>query len=103
MSILLSTDKEILNLFSKRLKDARLRKNMTQENLAKRSGIGLASIARFESGENISLLNFIKIVKALGLIQDFSELFVHKNLSIAQLEKIYAVSDRKRASPKKLL
>lgn len=103
MNILLSTDEEILKLFSKRLKDARLIKNITQESLAKRSGVGLSSIARFESGENISLLNFIKVVRALGLIQDFSELFVHKNISIAQLEAMYAVSERKRAGRKKLL
>jgi Helix-turn-helix. len=47
---------------------------MTQEELARRSGASLTSIKRFEKTGNITLGNFIALMRALGLIEKLEEL-----------------------------
>lgn len=50
----------------RQIKQARLRKNMTQEEMASRVGVTVATISRLESGRNSMLSTFIKVVEVLG-------------------------------------
>ena len=49
-----------------RLRARRLARNLTQEGLARRSGVALGTLKRFESSGAISLVSFIRLVVALG-------------------------------------
>ena len=60
-------DVQIRIEISERIKQYRISADMTQTMLAEKSGVSIKTISRFESGEEISLTNFIKILKALEL------------------------------------
>ena len=57
---------EYINL-SERFKQYRIYYPLTQSELAEKSGVSVRSISRFENGEDISLSNFIKLMRALDL------------------------------------
>lgn len=93
----LSTPKEILKELAKRVKNERIRQNKTQEDMAKKAGIGLATYQRFESNGQIKFESFVSILFVLGRSQELSNilkepLFSPKNL-FRETEK-----SRKRAS-----
>ena len=64
-------EKGVMTELAKRVKDYRISQNMTQKELAEKSYISEGTLKRFENGSEISLSNFIKILKALGLSQNF--------------------------------
>lgn len=63
---------------AQRVKARRLELNLTQEGIALRSGIPLATFKRFERCGEISLKGLLKIGFALDLLDDFDKLFVEK-------------------------
>lgn len=64
--LLLKTPVEQLETIARRFKELRLATNVRQADLAKRSGVGIATIRRFESGGNISVLNLSRLMTYLG-------------------------------------
>ncbi len=60
---------------AKRAKDRRLLLNMTQAELAERSGVSLGSVRRFENRGLISLSALLNIALVLGNLDDFEHLF----------------------------
>ena len=51
---------------AKRLRTRRLTRNLTQEGFARRSGVALGTLKKFERSGAISLVSFIRMVVALG-------------------------------------
>ena len=49
-----------------RLRARRLARNLTQEGLARRSGVALGTLKKFERSGAISLVSFIRLAVALG-------------------------------------
>lgn len=64
---------------AKRVKTRRLELNLTQSALAKRSGVSLGSLQRFENQAEISLKSLLKIAVALNATTEFKELFNQVN------------------------
>ncbi|WP_044974045.1 helix-turn-helix transcriptional regulator [Ruminococcus sp. HUN007] len=60
-------ESEIFNEITERVRQYRISCEMTQSELADKAFVAPGTVARFERGKDISLLNFIKIMKALGL------------------------------------
>jgi len=50
-----------------RIREARKAKNWSQHDLANRAGVSRPTIARIESGTNVSTVRLAKITEALGL------------------------------------
>lgn len=48
------------------IKQTRIRKNITQEEMASRAGVSVQTISRLESGLNSSLSTFIRVMEVLG-------------------------------------
>ena len=48
---------------------------LSQQNLAKRSGVSYGSIRRFESSGEVSLTSLLRMSQAMGLIDEFDPLF----------------------------
>jgi transcriptional regulator with XRE-family HTH domain len=65
---------EIARKISLRVRDLRLAKNLTQEALAKRSGVSLGSLKRFESSYEISLKHLLQLALALDALDGFHNL-----------------------------
>ena len=55
LSINIQTPSSVIDLLKQRFKEKRLRMKLTQEGLAKRSGVSHGSLKRFESSGEISL------------------------------------------------
>lgn len=61
------TSKTGVKLIGKRIKNFRIDYQLTQKQLAEKSGVSLRSIQRFEKGEDIQMGNLIKLLNALDL------------------------------------
>lgn len=56
---------ETASELGRRLRKRRLEENLTQEGLARRSGVPLGTLKKFEASGRISLLAFIRLLVAL--------------------------------------
>jgi len=65
--ILLYSPKELMEKIVDRVEKERRRQNMTQIELSKKSGIPTATYRNFVYKKQISLINFIKILKRLRM------------------------------------
>ena len=73
----------------------RIESSMTQKDLSAQTGLSVRSIQRFESGNDISLENFLKILVALNLADSLGDF-------IPDLEKRpSAYLDREKKTEKK--
>ena len=63
-----------LEELGERLRLYRIAMNVTQKELADRSGVSDKSIVRLEKGQSVSLENLIRILNALGLAQNLEML-----------------------------
>ncbi len=81
-----------------RAKQLRLALNITQQQLAEKTGVSLGSIKRFETTGLISLQNLLRIAITLNAVDDFTNLFAHtKYSSIDEVVKHQKVKKRQRA------
>ena len=71
----LKPPKDIRMEIAERFREVRLDQNITQEALAKRTGVSLGSLRRFESEGEISLKNLVKLAIGLNRAQDFDDVF----------------------------
>jgi transcriptional regulator with XRE-family HTH domain len=76
MKFSLKTPEEISKDLSERLKDLRLLKKWKRSTLAKRSGVTESSLRRFEQTGKISLNNFLKLMHALGRLDESESLLM---------------------------
>ncbi len=74
MKYFLKTPGEVADSLAARLKALRLMKKWKRATLAKRSGVTEASLRRFEQSSKISLDNFLKLIFALGRLDEADEL-----------------------------
>jgi transcriptional regulator with XRE-family HTH domain len=81
-----------------RVKQTRIRRSITQEELAERSGVSFGSVKRFEQTGEISLKHLILISKVLRFSEQWDELFSLSNYeSMEELLKEKEKGKRMRA------
>ncbi len=88
-----TTNSDILLLLAKRLKDYRLAARMSQKELADLSGVSQTTISHFEQGvnRNLTLSNFISLLRTLGMEQRIVELLPElpmPPMALKQIEKL---------------
>lgn len=64
------SDRAILQTLGERLKQERLNQNLTQAELAARSGMSVIVVHRVEAGFGCTLNNLIRILRTLGKLED---------------------------------
>ena len=69
----------IKNNIRDRARNKRKALKLSQEELAKRSGVSFGSVKRFESTSEISLTSLLKIAVVLESEEDFNSLFSRRN------------------------
>jgi transcriptional regulator with XRE-family HTH domain len=74
MEFLLNTPEDIALDLALKLKELRLLKKWKRSTLAERSGVTEASLRRFEQTGKISLNHFLKLIHALGRLDDATSL-----------------------------
>jgi transcriptional regulator with XRE-family HTH domain len=68
------TDDTVLDELGQRLARTRLARNMSQLQLAQEAGIAERTVARIERGESTTLVNFVRVLRALGLVEGLDQL-----------------------------
>lgn len=97
MDFTFAAHQEVCAELGQRLKRQRLAQSLTQKDLAERAGVALGTVKNLEGKGTASLESFIRIVMALGLVDELAQLFSLKAAqSIAQMERAQ-LAERKRA------
>ncbi len=97
----LNTPFDAIQAIAKYVKATRINANITMVDLSKRSGIGVATLARIETKGVCSTETLSKILAALGVLDTFiSSLTPEDVLSISQLKTMHNRVNRKRVRRK---
>jgi transcriptional regulator with XRE-family HTH domain len=93
-----ATSAQIEGSLCAQLERIRLARNLTQGQLAKEAGVSLRTIGRMEKGQGISVDTFIRILLALGIVQNLVGLL--PDPAVRPIERIgLSGNERKRARP----
>lgn len=68
------TDEAVLAELGRRLAKYRLDRNLTQAELAQAAGVSKRTVERIEAGASAQLTHFIRVCRALGLLEHFETL-----------------------------
>ncbi len=85
----LASSETIENVLGKRIDEIRLKRNITQVQLAREAGVSRSTVTRLaREDKGISLDSFIRILKALHLESNLEKLLPDSDLSpLEELEK----------------
>lgn len=93
----LTTPEQVSKTLADRVRVLRLARGWKQITLAKRSGVSLASLRRFEESDRVSLQSLLKLAFALNRLDDFDDLLQPPPASsLAELEAAEKRPPRKR-------
>jgi transcriptional regulator with XRE-family HTH domain len=93
----LQSPREVARMLADRVKARRLERGWTQQEIAERSGIALATYRRFERTGRIALARLLKLAVILDAQAGFEGLFLPPRArSLAELEKRDEQKARKR-------
>lgn len=70
--IYLYSDKSLMEQIGRYVKQQRIQKGLTQTELAAQAAMSRSTLSLMERGENIVLLNLIKVLRVLDLLYVFS-------------------------------
>lgn len=82
------SDPAVLVKIGQRIKEIRIRKSITQEELATFSGVSTLTVANIEKGKSVSLLLFITVLRSLGLLENLEQLVPEMKISPLDLKKL---------------
>ena len=70
----LTSDHAILEELGKRVREARLDRNLSQADVSAKAGIGRMTLQRMEAGEPFSLTSLIRVLRVLGMLDGLERL-----------------------------
>lgn len=84
----LASSAEVMQALGRRLRDQRMARVMTQEELSRRAGVALGAVKKLESTGKVTLETLMQVARVLGLINEFEGLFkLRPQTSIADMER----------------
>ncbi|MEM9339410.1 MAG: helix-turn-helix transcriptional regulator [Bacteroidota bacterium] len=96
MTSLITTTKA-LRKTAENTRTLRLERGLTQEGLAERSGVSLATLRKFEQKGQISLESFFKLAMTLGRLEDLVEAVAPKAENFTSIDDVLkGKSEKKR-------
>ena len=72
MSIYGQSDKAVLRDLGQRLRQARLRRNLSQQELADQAGLNRTTISEYERGASTSTLTLVQVLRALEMLDELA-------------------------------
>jgi transcriptional regulator with XRE-family HTH domain len=90
-------DEAVLAELGARLERTRLERNLTQRELAVQAGVERKVLVRMEGGESVRLVSFIRVLRALGLLDALDRLVPEPTPSPIELLKLQG-RQRRRAT-----
>jgi transcriptional regulator with XRE-family HTH domain len=101
--VLLITPAKALKKLAEHARARRLQMELTQEGLAKRSGVPLPTLRKFEQKGSISLESFLKLQMVLGGLEDILKATQIKDTLFSSIDDVLEAdrgSTRKRGKRK---
>ena len=98
MSLL--TDDALLGELGAGLERARLERNLTQAQVAEQAGVSKSTLERLEKGASSQLINLIRILRALDLLEGLNQLLPETQFSPIEQVKLRGKARRRASSPK---
>ena len=71
----LTTDEVALLEIGKMIKSHRVKHDYMQTDLAREAGVSLPTVSRLENGKSVQLINLIRILRTLDLLERLNDLF----------------------------
>lgn len=69
-----NSDGTVLRELGSRLSRTRLERNLSQEQLANEAGVAKSTVERIEAGREVKLTSFVRILRALGQLEELDRL-----------------------------
>jgi len=91
----------VMKELGQRIQDIRIAMNLTQAQMADRSGVGLRTVARIENGEGVKVESVLNILRVLGILGNLNELIQEQVLAPTQIIDIGKKRKRVTATKKK--
>jgi transcriptional regulator with XRE-family HTH domain len=82
------TDAAVLSELGTRVAHMRLEQGLQQTELADLAGIGVATLQRLETGKEVRLTNFVRVLRALGLLDGLDAVIREPGPSPIELLKL---------------
>lgn len=96
MKIDLLTDQEMYGRIYQGCRQRRFQLEMTQSDLARRAGLSLRTIKKFEAGDNINFRSLMKLLRALGEFKRLETLVIE---AVESPKEIFFREKRTRPQP----
>lgn len=93
MNLELLSDQQILKTLGERFEYYRRVQQMQDQDIFKNGGVKKDALASFKKGRNVSLLNFIKILRGAGLLSHL-ETIIPENQNFSPIEEIESKSNK---------
>ena len=100
MDLTLNTAADI-KLLCDRLRKERLARQMTQADVAARSGVGVNTVSNLETGKNVGFENLVKVAMVLGYGDALEGLFKPRIDSLDDILRYEKSATRQRIKRKK--
>lgn len=100
-NIYILTDTELCNRIAAKIRTVRLKQNMSQAELADKSGVSISTIKRMEDGEVKNFESLVRVLRTLGKLDIFVPLVEAEQLSPNEYYELANKANkpkRKRAS-----
>jgi putative transcriptional regulator len=95
-----TTDEAVLAELGSRIARSRLERNITQTQLAREAGIGVATLERMEAGQATRTSSFLRVLRALGLLEGLDAALPEPTPSPIERLKLGGQRRRRAASPR---
>lgn len=95
-NIYMLADTEICRRIGKKVRELRLRQNITQMSLAEQSQISVSSVKKIENGEIGSFDSLMRVLRILGELDIFSPLLEEEEMSPNEYLEFVEASKKKR-------
>lgn len=96
-NISMLSDAEITRRISEKLKELRLKQNISRQDVSVSSGVSMSSIVRMEDGEIKSFESFLRILRTLGKIDVLLPLLEEEEISPNEYYKlVHSAKTKKR-------
>ena len=86
--ILLLTTAKAQKALAQNLREQRVGMGFTQEGLAKRAGVPLATLRKFEQKGLISLESFLKLAMTLGMLEAIVQATQQKSIEFSSIDEV---------------
>ena len=96
-----TSDQSILVELGERIAQTRLERNLSQAAVAAEAGIGVATLERLESGRATRLDTFVRVLRALGLVEALDHLVPAPLASPIEQLKLQGRRRRRAGAPRR--